>query len=87
MGYARISNNTVPYIKICKGTDIPIDRKETYDWLKTFEKSNATIDEDFFEMGNKSKAEGVVVRNENRSFIRKIRFEDYEKTIRKFGKL
>lgn len=84
-GYDK--KNTVPYIKICKGTDIPINRKETYDWLKTFEKSNATIDEDFFEMGNKSKAEGVVVRNESRSFIRKIRFEDYEKTIRKFGNL
>ena len=80
-------NNMVPYIRFTNGLEIPTTRKETYDWLKNFERSRAVIDKDFFENGNNSKAEGVVVRNEIRSFIRKIRFEDYEKTIKKFGSL
>lgn len=79
--------NAVPYIRICKGSDIPTVRAETYEWLKEFEKSRAVIDEDYDFDNNKGRAEGVVVRVADRSFIRKIRFEDYERTKRKLGSL
>ena len=52
---------------------------KTYEFLKYFENSKAIIDS---ELG---KAEGIVVRNKDRSLIRKIRFEDYEKTKKRGG--
>ena len=76
-------NNVVPFIMVEYGDNLPTERSETYEWLKQFEVTHACIDEDTF----KGRAEGVVVRNADRSMIRKIRFEDYEKTIRKQGRL
>lgn len=65
----------VPYIKTLSGTEIPEDLQGVWNWLQEFEKSNALIDKN----GN-GHSEGVVVRYADRSLIRKIRFEDYQKT-------
>lgn len=67
--------NIVPYITIANGTEIPLTLQEVWNWLQQYENSNATIDD----TGN-GKSEGVVVRFADRSFIRKIRFEDYNRT-------
>jgi hypothetical protein len=69
----------VPYIRDTIGTDIPTGLQDTWDWLQEFKSSNAKIDND----GN-GESEGVVVRYEDRSLIRKLRFEDYQRT-KKFG--
>ena len=81
IGYG--TDNMVPYLFTMNGHDMPTERSETYEWLKQFEDTKACIDEDKFT----GRAEGVVVRNSDRTMIRKIRFEDYEKTIRKHGRL
>ena len=72
--------DTVPYVHKCKLSDIPTNIKDTYEWLCQFRNTNAAIDET-----GKKQAEGVVIRTADRSFIRKLRFEDYEKTLRKMG--
>lgn len=69
---------TVPYIKIINGKETPLDLKSTYEWLQEFSITKAGIN-------NTGKTEGVVVRNFNRSLIRKIRFEDYERTQKRGG--
>jgi len=69
----------VPYLTLMNGSDIPTSLKETYDFLKFFSKSKATINSE------SGKSEGVVVRTQNRSLIRKIRFEDYERTEKRGG--
>jgi hypothetical protein len=62
---------TVPYRSIVKS--IPEDLSDVYSWLQDYHSSHAGID-------NSGRAEGMVVRNQDRSLIRKIRFEDYERT-------
>lgn len=57
----------------------PLGIEETYQWLLRFEKTKCGIDNN-----DEGKSEGVIVRNFDRSLIRKIRFEDYEKTL--FGR-
>ena len=69
----------VPYILTLDGDDIGVTPQSVVAWLKDFEKSTATIDEDYDGLGQ---SEGVVVRTEKRELIRKFRFEDYQKTIR-----
>lgn len=73
------SLNRVPYIKTINGTELPTTIKETFNWLQEFIKSTATIEPEY---SGTAKAEGVVVRTKDRKLIRKIRFEDYEKTQR-----
>jgi len=59
---------------------IPTTIQETYDWLKAYYFTEANLDvADNIEVTGT--AEGVVVRSENRKFIVKIRFEDYERTL------
>lgn len=65
----------VPYITITNGLEIPLTLQEVWDWMQRFERSDATIDD-----SGCGGAEGVVVRFGDRSFIRKIRFEDYART-------
>jgi hypothetical protein len=72
-----LSLNRVPYIKEMNGSELPTNIKDVFSWLQNFEKSNATIEPEYTGL---AKAEGVVVRTESRDLIRKIRFEDYEKT-------
>lgn len=67
----------VPYLKQCSGDEIPTDMPQVYEWLSQFAQTKAVLDEDYQGDG---RAEGVVVRTENRDLIRKLRFEEYEKT-------
>ncbi len=67
---------TVPYLTVTEG--VPTSRSETYAWLNQFAATQAGIN-------NTGKAEGVVVRTFDRSLIRKIRFEDYERTKKRGG--
>jgi len=69
----------VPYLTLMDGEDIPKSLKKTYDFLKFFSKSKATINSE------SGKSEGIVVRTQDRSLIRKIRFEDYERTEKRGG--
>lgn len=72
--YAKLYNfETVPYINVVNGNTIPTTLKEVFEWLQQFAVTKAGIN-------NTGHAEGVVVRNFDRSLIRKIRFEDYERT-------
>lgn len=76
--YSLLENlnlTTVPYIHCICGREIPDDLQGVWDWMQQFSVSDATIDSE----GN-GQAEGVVLRNANRTLIRKIRFEDYQKT-------
>lgn len=58
---------------------LPTTIEDTYTWLcETMPETRCLIDH-----SGKGKAEGVVVRNSDRSFITKIRFEDYERHFRK----
>ena len=68
-----IDVETVPYIETIEGSAMPTTLKGMYDWLQQFSKTRAGIN-------NNGMAEGVVVRNYDRSLIRKIRFEDYIRT-------
>lgn len=68
--------DVVPYLSVIKGNEMPKDRLSTFKFLKNFSETKAGID-------NHGKAEGIVVRNLDRSIIRKIRFEDYEKTAKR----
>jgi len=69
----------VPYLTLIDGEDIPTKLKDTHEFLKFFINSKAIIDSE------KGKSEGIVVRNQDRSLIRKIRFEDYERTEKRGG--
>ena len=65
----------VPYIKRVYGTDIPTDLQGVWDWMQEFKTSVAPIDD-----AGVGLSEGIVVRYNDRSLIRKIRFEDYQRT-------
>lgn len=68
----------VPYIGTINGNNLPVTLRDMFTWLKQYAKTNAALDD-----GGLGKAEGVVIRSEDRTYIKKIRFEDYEKTERK----
>ncbi|OPH54966.1 hypothetical protein BC351_30050 [Paenibacillus ferrarius] len=59
-----------------KGADFPITLDKTFSFLKEFEQTQVGID-------STGKSEGIIVRTSDRKQIRKIRFEDYERTFRK----
>ena len=69
---------------VWKGTlgDIPKDPAETYEWLNQFRLSQATLDEKAVVWDDTNlygRSEGIVVRDKERRYIRKLRFEDYNK--------
>lgn len=70
---------SVPYLA-CNydGKKIPLTLKDAYSWLQQYAKSQAVLSDTVA-----GHSEGVVVRTESRDLIRKLRFEDYEKTKRK----
>lgn len=69
----------VPFLKVgISGDTIPTSIEGVYDWLQQFKDSRAKLDDDG--LGH---AEGVVVRTFNRTLIRKIRFEDYQRTLKR----
>jgi hypothetical protein len=57
---------------------IPTDLKETYEWMKTkIADTQVKLDS-----GALGRPEGIVARTIDRSTIAKLRFEDYERTLR-----
>lgn len=69
---------TVPALMQFNGDDLPRTLKDTFEWLGAFKQTQAGIN-------HAGIAEGVIVRDHARTMIRKIRFEDYERT-KKRGK-
>lgn len=69
--------NTVPYLYIpCPP---PTNLEETYEWLRTVlpQRSKAAMDD-----GVNGMVEGLVIRTEDRGWIRKLRIEDYARAVR-----
>jgi hypothetical protein len=68
----------VPEIAILNGSELPTGIEATYEWMKSLiGDTQAVID------GEGGRAEGMVVRTADRSIVAKLRFEDYERTLRK----
>lgn len=67
----------VPYICTANGAEIPTSLQDTWDWMQPFAQSVAGIDD-----GGLGNSEGVVIRTKDRGLIRKLRFEEYQKTKR-----
>jgi ATP-dependent RNA circularization protein (DNA/RNA ligase family) len=67
---------TVPYLAEVNGNTIPKDRIAMFTFLQNFSETKAGIN-------HNGQSEGIVVRNYDRSLIRKIRFEDYERTAKR----
>lgn len=65
-----------PLLTSVKGSAFPQSLEETFSFLKQFEQTQVGIDA-------RGKSEGIIVRTSDRKQIRKIRFEDYERTFRK----
>ncbi|MDR6722674.1 hypothetical protein J2W91_001122 [Paenibacillus amylolyticus] len=71
----RLGLQAAPLLEVTTGSHFPISLEDTFSNLKKFEKTQVGI-----ELAGKS--EGIIVRTVNRNQIRKIRFEDYERTFR-----
>ncbi|MCM3627868.1 hypothetical protein M3194_10880 [Paenibacillus glycanilyticus] len=65
-----------PLLNEISGSEFPISLEDTFRYLKSFEQTKVGIDA-------AGKSEGIIVRSADRKQIRKIRFEDYERTFRK----
>ncbi|WP_028552714.1 RNA ligase family protein [Paenibacillus sp. UNC451MF] len=65
-----------PLLETIKASDFPTSLENTFSFLKQFESTKVGIDAS-------GKSEGIIVRTSDRKQIRKIRFEDYERTLRK----
>ncbi|MEK3917219.1 RNA ligase family protein [Paenibacillus sp. FSL H7-0331] len=65
-----------PLLEVVRGSDFPTSIENTFSFLKQFEATKVGIDAS-------GKSEGIIVRTSDRTQIRKIRFEDYERTFRK----
>ena len=74
----EIKQELTPRLCAIKGKDLPKSHQEMLDWLKMVTpKTQACLDNEA-----KAKSEGVVIRTPDRSKIAKIRYEDYERTLR-----
>lgn len=68
-----------PRLGVVKAGDIGTTLNEAYRFLSEYENTKSQLD---VELAT-AKAEGVVVRTNDRSIILKLRFEDYEKTFKR----
>jgi len=71
-----------PIVKTFNSNEMPVKAPDVYEFLKNFSESHSLIGSpDGMEGLNKKygRSEGIVVRTPDRSFIRKLRFEDYRK--------
>jgi hypothetical protein len=59
-------------------SQVPTGLLETYEWLKSMIK----VTQVKLDSGGLGKPEGIVIRNHDRSKIAKLRFEDYERTLK-----
>lgn len=74
----RFDLDTTPRLAEIKGSELPIKHEDVLEWLKKVTpKTQCRLDD-----GAKAKSEGVVVRTKDRRRIAKIRYEDYERTLR-----
>lgn len=73
----------VPMLPSLKSSEMPATIEDTYSWLKeNSTNTRASICKDFYgDAPSIGKSEGIVLRNADRSFIVKIRHEDYEKAL------
>ncbi|MBB3110368.1 hypothetical protein FHS18_002435 [Paenibacillus phyllosphaerae] len=65
-----------PLLDTIRGREFPVTLDSTFTLLKNYEQTKVGIDAS-------GKSEGIIVRSNDRKIIRKIRFEDYERTFRK----
>lgn len=72
----RMDLQSAPLLETIKGPQFPTSLESTYSYLKRFENTQVGIEAT-------GKSEGIIVRTTDRKQIRKIRFEDYERTFRK----
>ena len=83
-GQIYMMEEDLPYIfkettpRLHAKSPLPTSIEDTYEWLKEILPGNTLVPLD----GEGGKPEGVVVRTPDRSKIAKIRFEDYERTLR-----
>jgi hypothetical protein len=69
----------VPALKVMPRSELPTSIEETYEWLKSvISKTNVALDSIAG-----GRPEGVVIRSPHRINIVKLRFEDYERTLRR----
>lgn len=71
----RCSLEAAPLLDEIEGNSLPLNMDDTFAYLKNFEKTKVGINAE-------GKSEGIIVRTHDRKMIRKIRFEDYERTFR-----
>ncbi|MEK3942505.1 RNA ligase family protein [Paenibacillus sp. FSL H3-0310] len=71
-----IDLQSAPLLETTKGSEFPTSLESTYSYLKRFENTQVGIDAS-------GKSEGIIARTTDRKQVRKIRFEDYERTFRK----
>lgn len=70
----------VDYLMEFNLSDMPSDLKGMYAFIQPYKLTNAGLN------GASGSSEGIVVRTEDRRYIVKIRFEDYERTFKRMGK-
>lgn len=74
--FCRVLNiEKVPFRENVYGREVPSDIKETYEFMQSYRITKAGIN---CEGG---RAEGIVIRSDDRKEIVKLRFEDYERTL------
>ncbi len=86
-GQTFLNDTVLAQVSFCSGLeltprlgvmDVPVELTDTYEWMKkVIPNTLASLDE-----GAKRRPEGVVIRTPDRSRIAKLRFEDYERTMR-----
>ena len=72
----RMDLESAPLLAAIQGSEFPASLENTYSYLQQFGNTQAGIDA-------AGKAEGIIAPTSDRTQIRKIRFEDYERTCRK----
>jgi len=71
----------VPYLAMMDASDLPETVEDTYDFLR----GHISITHCATDDSRQGRAEGLVIRDKTRNTIAKIRFEDYERTLKKRG--
>lgn len=74
--YCRALNlEKTPVLFSITKKELPTSIANMYKFLSQFKETKVGLD-------NSGKSEGFVIRNSNRKYIKKIRFEEYEKTLK-----
>lgn len=86
--YKGYGLSTVPYLSVIDKynnfTGLCKTLESAYSFMQQYISSKAALDDSDGDISKGYKrSEGVVVRNSNRLYIKKMRFEDYEKTFRR----